>query len=141
MSTEIQLVYIATNALVLPSRLNTEQTLSITANQNDPPMPQIDGKTQLSRRGLRAATTIHGRWYRGTINTPYVSGAERQFWREYLESTAEQETHRLVHPAFLGWDSDVNDLSIYRPMNTGSFSRWDLGDDYKASIQWRQVAP
>ena len=140
MSTVIQLIYTATHALVLPSRLDTEQTLVIDANQNDPPLPRISGKQQLSRKGLRKATTVHGRWYQGSISTPFITAAERPYWREYWESTAEEEPHRLVHPSFLGWDSDVSDLSVYRPMNSGSFSRFELGDEYRAAIQWRQVS-
>lgn len=139
MSTEIHLIYTATAAVVSPEREGEEQTLIITANANDMPVPRVDGRTQLSRRGLRKATTVHGRWYQGTISTPYIASTERLYWREYLESTAEEEPHRLIHPNFMGWDADVSDLTIYRPLNSGKFSRFDLGDEYRASIEWRQV--
>ncbi len=139
MSTEIHLIYRATRALVTPSRLNQEQTLIIDADQNDPPIARIDGSTQHSRRGQRKATTVHGKWYQGTMRTPYILGPNRVYYREYFESTEEEEPHRLVHPDFLGWDDDVSDLNIYRPMNTGGVSRFDLGDEYRATIQWRQI--
>lgn len=139
MSNEIQLVYTATRALVLPARLNTEQTLTITVSSNEPPRPRLTGRTQHSRRGLRKATTIHGRWYQGTLACPYISAAERPYWREYMESTAEEEPHQMLHDAFPGWDGDLEDLTIYRPLNSGSLSRFQMEDAYTASIEWRQV--
>lgn len=139
MNDEIRLIYIATRSLADPSRLNVEQTLSICADQNDPPRPQVDGSTQLSRRGQRKATTVHGEWYQGVINTPHIEGDQRIFWREYLDSTRQEEVHRIVHSDFIGWDADVSDLTIYRPLNTGSLTRFEFGDDYKANIQWRQI--
>lgn len=138
MSTEIRLIYTATKALVLPGNLNVEVTLSFEANRDDPPMPKKDGTTQKSRRGKRKATTVHGSWYQGSISIPYITSEQRLQWREYLESTAEEELHRLVHPDYLGWDSDVSDLIIYRPMNTGSFSRFQMEDAYRASINWAE---
>lgn len=140
MSTEIELLYTATRALVLPERAGIQQTLVIDANDDDPPMPFVDGTLQHSRGGNRKYATIHGRWYQGSISTPYILGVERPFWREFMESTAEAEEFDLHHPDFYGWDSDVSVLRVYRPLNTGSLTRYELGDEYRASFQWRAVA-
>lgn len=139
MGTQIEFVYVATRALVVPERLGLEQTFTIEANKNEPPMPTIQGRTQTSRRGRRKATTIYGRWYSGEINTPFITSNERLYWREYLESTAEEEIHQMKHVNYLGWDDDVSALQIYRPMNTGGLTRYELGDEYRGSIEWKEV--
>lgn len=140
MSTAIQLVFTVVRAPVIAARLGSEQTLVIDANVNDPPMPRVDGRVQHDHRGRRHAATVHGRWREGEIETPYISGLDRPYWREFFESTDEAERFRLVHPDFFGWDGDVSDLTVYRPLNSASLPRFDLGDNYRARFRWRETS-
>ena len=139
MSPDIVLTYTATHALLNAARLNEIVTLTIDASRNDAPLAFVDGRTQFSLRGLRKATTIYGRWYRGTINTPYITSAQRLQWREFFESTAEEEHFTLEHPDYPGWDADVDSLTVYRPLNTGLMPRLDISDEYSGVIEWRQI--
>lgn len=139
MSCDILLIYTATHSFLSPDREGQIQTLVIKANENDPPVPKVDGNIQRSRRGLRKATTIHGRWYEGVINTPLIRMNERPQWREYIDSTSEEESHEIQFVDYFGFDSDVSALTIYRPMNTLTFERFGNSDRYKANIKWRQI--
>lgn len=143
MSAEVHFIYTATRGLVNESRANTQQTLVANAGSNDPPTPTIDGSTQMSRRGQRKATTVHGRWFQGDMTFPIITSKNRAQWREYMESTAEEEVHRMLHIDYSGVDEDVRDLTIFRPMNTGTFERIGAAgqafDSYKSTITWRQI--
>ena len=140
MSPDILLTYTATRALLDPARLDQVYTLTIDANVNDTPLSFVDGRTQLSLRGLRKATTVYGRWYRGTISTPFITSVPRLQWREFFESTAEEEPFTLEHPDYPGWDSDVSSLNVYRPLNTGRMPRLDISDEYSGFFEWRQIS-
>ena len=139
MSCEIHITYVAIRALVDPTRFDQEQTLIIHANENDQPTTNVLGETQYSRGGKRKATTVFGRWLEGTINTPLITASERPYWREYLESTCEEEIHEIRRVDYYGWDEDISTLTVFRPLNTGSLSRRGNGDRYKANFKWRQV--
>ncbi len=139
MSADIQLIYTPLRGLVSPAREGIEQTLVITANNNEPSLPKVDGRVQYSYRGKRAAVTVHGKTRQGQISTPHITGLERPFWREFLESTEELESFRIVHSGFFGWDSDLNDLTVHRPLNTAQLARIELRDDYQATFQWRET--
>ncbi len=139
MSDQVEMVYTVTRAPATADRLGTQVSLLLELDQDDPPVPYVDGSTQFSRLGLRKATTVHGRWYRGSMRAPWITPITRPFVREFLESTAEEEPFNIVHAGYLGWDSDVGNLRVYRPLNTGSLTRLDVTDDYALSFQWRQI--
>lgn len=140
MSPDIRLIYTAKRALIEPARLNNEYILTIDANSNDTPLANVDGRTQFSLRGLRKATTIYGRWHQGTINTPFITSLQRLQWREFFESTSEEEPFTLEHPDYPGWDSDVSSLNVFRPLNSGRMPRLDISDEYSGVIEWRQIS-
>lgn len=135
-------IYTCLDDVVSAGRIGFEQSLDFLVSQYDIPLPKVDKRQQLSRRGKSVATTVFGEWREGEIVCPYIEPDEVVFWIEFLMSIRNGERFEIEVRNFPGFsDIRMQNITAITTADQLELPRYQ-GDScraYTCSLPWREV--
>lgn len=135
MSSDIDLVFTCKSAVINANRIDTEITLTIGANEFNPPTLRKFKRVARSYNQRRKFTTVYGSTKVGRISVPYISSTARPYWQEFFESVSEEEVFTIDATGLPGVDrlfeATITDSDFDTP-------RIDILDAYTASFNFEE---
>lgn len=135
MSSDIDLVFTCRSAVINANRIDTEITLTIGADEFNPPTLRVMKRTARTYNQRRKFVTVYGSTKVGRISSPYITAAQRPYWQEFFESVSEGEVFTIDATGLPGvdrsFDATITDSDFDTP-------RIDILDAYTASFNFEE---
>lgn len=135
--------YIVDDDTIAAFRIGTQQSLPFLASRHDVPIPKVDARRQMSRRGGVVATTVFGEWREGELECPYIEADEVDRWIEFLMSIRKGQQFKIIVTDFPGFVTrSIQILNVITTADQLELPRY-RGDScraYTCTIPWREVA-